>query len=154
MESISVTNKNYLITTNQQVFNYEKIYDFISNQSYWAAGIPMDILKRSIANSLSFGLFYNGEQIGFARVITDYATFGYLADVFIDPKFRGKGLASWLMETILSHPALPGLRRWMLATRDAHGLYEKYGFTKLLNSERIMEISKPGIYQSSDNSDN
>lgn len=146
---ISVTRNEYLITTDQSLFNFDAIYDFISKQSYWAAGIPMETLRKSVNNSLSFGIFIGKEQIGFARVITDYATFGYLADVYIDTRFRGNGLSRWLMETILSHPELQGLRRWMLATRDAHGLYEKYGFTSLSKPDRMMEIVRPDLYKQS-----
>ena len=143
----NVTKENFSITTDQTLFDFDKIYDFISKKSYWAEGIPMETLKRSVANSLSFSLFSGKEQIGFARVVTDFATFGYLADVFIDDKFRGRNLSIWLMETIIAHPELQGLRRWMLATRDAHGLYEKFGFNSLSKPERMMEKVNPSIYK-------
>ncbi len=147
MNNISVRKGDYLLTTDQAIFDFDKIYEFIAKQSYWAEGIPFSTLKKSVSNSLSFGLFYKESQIGFARVVTDYATFGYLADVFIVPEYRGKGLAHWLMENILSHPELQGLRRWMLATRDAHGLYEKYGFKPLSKPDRMMEITHADIYK-------
>ena len=145
--AITITRENLTITTDQSLFDFDKIYNFISGKSYWAEGIPMEILKRSVENSLSFGLFCDKEQIGFARVVTDYATFGYLADVFIDEKFRGRGLSLWLMETIFAHADLKGLRRWLLATRDAHGLYEKFGFKGLSKPERMMEIVNADIYK-------
>jgi GNAT superfamily N-acetyltransferase len=116
-------------------------------QSYWAEGIPIEIVKRSIENSLCFGVYKTSQQIGFARLVTDYATFAYLADVFILESFRGQGLSKWLMETIVSHPDLQGLRRWMLATRDAHELYRKYGFTAIASPERWMERHFPEVYR-------
>ena len=120
--------------------------------SYWAAGITKEIVLRSIQGSLCFGVFKNDsgspkKQVGFARMVTDQATFAYLADVFIDEDFRGKGLSKWLMEFILSHPGLQGLRRMLLATRDAHGLYAQFGFSELNNPERWMQIHQPDIYK-------
>jgi GNAT superfamily N-acetyltransferase len=115
--------------------------------SYWAKGIPQEVVDRSIENSLCFGVYAGQEQLGFARVITDFTTFAYLADVFILEGSRGKGLAVWLMEVIMGHPGLQNLRRWMLATRDAHGLYEKFGWRPLANPERIMEILDPDTYE-------
>ena len=122
------------------------IHAFLTS-SYWAEGISKEIIAKSIAGSLCFGVFSDEKQIGFARMITDGATFAYLADVFIDEAHRGKGLSKWLMEVILSHPDLQGLRRLMLATRDAHGLYAQYGFTPLTDPERLMQIVNPGIYK-------
>ena len=115
--------------------------------SYWAKGIPREVVDRSIEGSLCFGLYQGKEQIGFARVITDYATFAYLADVFVVEKSRGEGLGIWMMEVIMGHPRLQKLRRWMLATRDAHGLYEKFGWRSLEKPERMMEIVDPDIYE-------
>lgn len=137
----------YTISTDTSRFDYERIYDFISRRSYWAKGIPMDVLKRSIENSLSFGLFYGEEQVGFARVVTDYATFAWLGDVFIDEAHRGKGLGKRLMETVHGHPGLQGLRRWILATSDAHGLYKKFGYTSPARPEIYMERHDPGVYE-------
>ena len=114
--------------------------------SYWAAGIPEETVRRAIEGSLCFGVYWGGRQLGFARIISDYATFAYLADVFITPEFRGLGLSKALMAFIVEHPKLQGLRRWMLATADAHGLYEQFGFKALARPERIMEISRPDIY--------
>lgn len=141
------THDDYYISTNQQELNVPYIHDYLCNRSYWAKGIPIDIVQRSIEGSLCFGVYdRSGKQAGFARVITDKATFGYLADVFIDEGHRGKGLAKWLVAEILKHPDLKGLRRIMLGTRDAHELYRKYGFTEIPNNGRFMQISIPDIY--------
>ncbi len=137
----------FTIRTKKNKMNIPYIHEFISNKSYWAEGIPLAVVKRSIKGSLCFGIFHATKQIGFARVVTDSATFGYLADVFIDENYRGKGLGKWLMEVIVSHPELRGLRNWMLATRDAHGLYEKFGFKPLENPERIMRKNNPDVYK-------
>jgi GNAT superfamily N-acetyltransferase len=111
----------FRISTDPALLNIDVIHQFLSH-SYWAENIPVEIVKKSIAGSICFGVYHHELQIGFARVVTDKATFAYLADVFIDEKFRGLGLSKWLMETIISHHELAGLRRWMLGTRDAHGL--------------------------------
>ena len=108
-------------------------------ESYWAAGVPEDFVRRSIKNSLCFGVYRDAEQVGFARVITDRATFAYLADVFVLEEHQRRGIGKWLVETILSHPDLQGLRRWMLATRDAHELYRSYGFAELGCPQIFME---------------
>ena len=110
--------------------------------SYWAAGIPRDVVDRSIDNALCFSILEDatGAQVGFARVVTDRSTFAYLADVFVLESHRGRGLATWLMEVIRAHPDLQGLRRWMLATRDAHALYRKFGFHEPAHPDRLMEI--------------
>ena len=138
--------EGFAITTETSFFNVEFIHAFLSN-SYWAKNIPLETVQQSIDNSLCFGVFHLGRQIGFARMITDKATFGYLADVFIDEGYRGQGLSKWLMEEIMAHPDLQGLRRMMLATRDAHGLYEQFGFSALSFPERWMQIHQPDIYQ-------
>jgi GNAT superfamily N-acetyltransferase len=136
----------FTISTDRSKLDRAAIHEFLAG-SYWATGIPREIVDRSIEGALCFGLFENGRQIGFARVITDAATFAYLADVYVLESHRGRGLATWLMESILAHPELQGLRRWMLVTRDAHGLYRKVGFRELAHPERIMEILYPGIYE-------
>ena len=136
----------FLVSTDNTKLDISVIHGFLTD-SYWAKGIPIEIVKKSIEHSLCFGVYCNNEQIGFARVITDYTTFGYLADVFIVEGFRGKGLSKWLMECILAHPELQGFRRWSLATRDAHGLYTRYGFTPLQQPERMMEIRNPDAYK-------
>lgn len=123
------------------------IQEFLANESYWAQGIPRSILEKCIENSLCFGVYdQEGKQVGFARVVTDYATYAYIADVFILEAQRGLGLSKWLMECIMSHPDLQGLRRWNLATRDAHGLYARYGFTPLRFPERWMEVLNPDVF--------
>ena len=141
--------EGFAITTETSFFNIEFVHAFLS-KSYWAEHIPIETVQKSIDNSISFGVFHLGRQIGFARVITDKATFGYLADVFIDEAYRGQGLSKWLMEEIMTHPDLQGLRRLMLATRNAHGLYTRFGFSPLTNAERWMQIHKPDIYKKDD----
>jgi GNAT superfamily N-acetyltransferase len=127
------------------------IYAFLSNESYWAKGIERSVVERSIANSVCFGVYdvssnTQWKQVGFARVVTDKATFGYVADVFVLPEYRGNGLSKWLMERVLAHPELQGLRRWMLGTRDAHGLYASVGFAPLNRPEIFMQIHHPHVY--------
>lgn len=138
--------KQYHISTDQTKLDFETIHRYLSGESYWAKGIPEETLRRSIANSICFGVYLGKEQVGFARIISDQATFAYLADVFILPAHRGKGLSKKLMETIVSHPDLNGLRRWVLATADAHGLYAHYGFKPLTKPERWMEKHDPDVY--------
>jgi GNAT superfamily N-acetyltransferase len=116
--------------------------------SYWAKGIPAATVERSLEHSLCFALLDGDRQIGFARVISDRATIAYLGDVFILPEYRGRGLSKWLIECVVSHPDLQGLRRWLLGTRDAHGLYEKFGFTALEKPELVMERRNPNVYSS------
>jgi GNAT superfamily N-acetyltransferase len=132
----------YLISTDKSRLNLGVVHDFLST-SYWAVGVPLEVVKRSIENSLVFGVYEGEEQVGFARVVTDYATFAYLADVFVLEPHRRRGLGKWLIEAVVSHPDLRGLRRWMLATGDAHELYRKYGFAGLGRPEIFMEIHTP-----------
>jgi len=140
----------YSISTDKSKIDIDIVQGYLS-QSYWAEGIPKETVKRSIEHSLCFGVYKQEKQIGFARVISDCATFAYLADVFILEKERGKGLSKWLMEIIMDHPQLQGLRRFTLATRDAHGLYEKFGFTVFDKPERWMQKHRPGVYKKSEN---
>ena len=137
----------YLVTTDNQQLNVDVVYDYLARESYWARGIPRTTLERSIRNSLCFGLYHQSRQIGFARVISDYATIAYLGDVFVLEEFRGRGLSKWLMECVRSHPDLQNLRRWILLTGDAHGLYEKFGFTRLARPEIYMERHDPHVYK-------
>lgn len=143
---------DYCISTDPARFDFEVIYDYLS-ASYWSAGIPRVTVHRGIRNSLCFGVLHHDPksrseaQVGFARIISDRASFAYLADVFILEPHRGKGLSKWLMECIISHPELQGLRRWMLATRDAQGLYAKFGFTPLHAPERFMQRWDPDVYK-------
>ena len=129
----------YRISTDQRRLDIEVIHRFLSTSSYWAVGRPLEIVKRSIEHSLAFGIYKGQSQVGFARVITDYATFAWLADVFVLDAFRGQGLGKWLVEVIASYPELQGLRRWLLATKDAHELYRRAGFTELEDPKRWME---------------
>ena len=136
----------FIVTTDRTRMDLDTIHESLA-QSYWAAGIPREIFLRSIENSLCFGVFENSKQVGFARVITDYATYAYLADVFILESHRGRDLSKFLMECIVAHPQLQGLRRWTLATRDAHGLYAQFGFTPLKSPDRFMELHNPDVYK-------
>lgn len=136
----------FTISTDKQRLQLDTIHKFLSEQSYWAQNRSILQTQRAIENSLCFGLYSPSEQIGFARVISDLATFAYLGDVFVLEEFRGRGLSKWLMETIVSHPDLQGLRRWLLATRDAHGLYSQFGFGPLRFPERWMERPAPDAY--------
>ena len=136
----------YLISTDKSRLDLTLIHNFLRT-SYWAAGIPLEVVRRSIEHSLSFGLYKEDQQIGYARVITDYATFAYLGDVFILEPFRGQGLSKWLMEVIVTYPELQGFRRWILLTKDAHGLYKKVDFTGVATPERYMERFFPDVYE-------
>lgn len=140
-----MTREGFTISTDPGRLDRPLVHEFLA-ASYWAKGIPRETVDRSIEGALCFGLYERDRQVGFARVITDRATFAYLADVFVLESHRGRGLAAWLMETILSDPRLHGLRRWMLLTRDAHPLYRKVGFTELAHPERVMEKVDSGVY--------
>lgn len=133
--------RNYLISTDKSKLDFKVVHNFLSN-SYWAKNRKAETMKKAIKNSICFGLYQNRKQIGFARVITDCATYAYLADVFILEEFRGRGLSKWLMKVILDYAELKKLRRWFLATKDAHGLYRKFGFTKIKNASRLMELHR------------
>ena len=136
----------YLISTDPARLDLDVVHGFLTN-CYWAKGIPKDVMARSIERSLCFGVYDgSGAQGGFARVITDFATIAYLGDVFVLESHRGHGLGKWLMECIMQHPALQGLRRWILLTRDAHGLYSQYGFAPLKSPERYMELHNADVY--------
>ena len=142
----SISENGFSISTDKRKINIPYVHNFLSH-SYWSAGISIAVVKKAIKGSLCFAVYYHQDQIGFARMITDGATFAYLADVFIDKKYRGRGLSKWLIENIMSHPDLQGLRRIMLATKDAHRLYKKFGFTPLTNAERWMQIHNPDVYK-------
>ncbi len=140
----------YLISTDPQRLNLALIHQFLSNNSYWAQGRSLEVVTRSVNNSLNFGLFKEDEQIGFARVVTDYATFAWLADVFVLEQHRGQGLGKWLVQVIIAHPDLQGFRRWVLATKDAHEIYRNFGFRDLKRPERWMERPDPEMQESPD----
>ena len=136
----------YYISTDKSRLDLAVIHDFLTT-SYWAAGIPIETVKKSLEHSLNFGVYKEDAQVGFARVITDYATFAYIGDVFILEDYRGRGLSNWLMQVIADHAELQGLRRWVLLTRDAHGLYRKTGFMEPVNPGRYMEKIFPDVYK-------
>jgi GNAT superfamily N-acetyltransferase len=137
----------YTISTDQRRLDATLIHRYLSQDSYWARGVPLDVLERAIRGSLCFGVYTTDRQVGFARVVTDAATFAYLADVFILPDHRGLGLGKQLVAAIMAHPDLQGLRRIMLATRDAHGLYRQFGFTAPKNAQLLMERLDPDCYR-------
>jgi GNAT superfamily N-acetyltransferase len=153
----------FLISTDRARLDLDVVHGFLTD-CYWAKGIPREVVARSIEHSLCFGVYDErdgksprlakdarhgapGAQVGFARVITDFATFAYLGDVFVLESHRGRGLSKWLMQCIMEHPAVQDLRRWVLLTRDAHGLYSQYGFTPVKAPERYMERHRPDVYQ-------
>jgi GNAT superfamily N-acetyltransferase len=144
------TRGDFVISTDRGKLDVDAVHAYLSNNTYWATGRTLDTVARSIDNSLSFGLYKNGEQIGFARVVTDYATFAWMADVFVLESFRGNGLGTWLVETILSHPQLQGFRRWVLSTKDAHEIYRRFGFVELKRPERWMERHDPSTVERPD----
>jgi GNAT superfamily N-acetyltransferase len=142
----TVVQNEFTISTDKSKLDIEYVHSFLS-QSYWSPGIPIDTVKKAAENSLSFGIYQNDQeslQIGYARAITDKATFAYLADVFIDENFRGKGLGKWLVNTIMAHPDLQRLRRVILTTKDAHKVYEQCGFVSITNAERYM-VYNPAV---------
>jgi GNAT superfamily N-acetyltransferase len=137
----------FVISTSHERLDLDVVHGFLTN-CYWARGIPRETVVRSIEHALCFGIYDGaGAQIGFARVISDFATIAYVGDVFVLETHRGRGLGKWLMQCIMQHPALQGLRRWILTTRDAHGLYSQVGFMPVKSPERFMEIHRPAVYQ-------
>jgi GNAT superfamily N-acetyltransferase len=141
----------FTISTDHNRIDIDSIYQFLTN-CYWAKGIPREIVLQSIEHSLCFGIYNEKGQVGFARVISDYATFAYIGDVFVLEPYRGHGLSKWLMRCVLDHPRLQGLRRWSLVTRDAHGLYSQFGFRPLASPDRWMELHDPEVYASAGDS--
>jgi len=137
---------DFLLSTDPNRLDLDVIHGFLT-ECYWAKGIPRDIVARSIDNSLCFGVYKDSKQVGFARVISDFATYAYIGDVFVLEAFRGQGLSKWVMECIMRHPRLQGLRRWTLLTRDAHGLYAQFGFAPLKKPDRYMELHDPEVYE-------
>ena len=137
----------FLISTDRGRLDLDVIHRFLTN-CYWAKGIPREVVERSIEHSLCFGVYdESGAQVGFARVVSDFATVAYLGDVFVLESHRGRGLSKWMMECVVQHPALQNLRRWILLTRDAHGLYAQSGFTPVKAPERYMERHSPDVYE-------
>ena len=151
MKPISIEHNGYTITTDKAKLQPEAVHKWLSEQSYWAKHIPYHIVKTSFDNSYCIGVLKDGEQVGYGRLITDYATFAYLADVYVQEAHRGNGLSKKMMEILMEQDWVKGLRKLMLATLDAHGLYTQYGFTPMAISERYMEISRPIIYGDAEN---
>lgn len=143
---MEIERDGFLISTDKSRLDAGAIQDFLENDSYWAQNRTPEQTKTAIENSICFGLYEGNKQIGFARVVSDQATFAYVGDVYVIREFRGRGLSKWLMEVIVSHPDLQNLRRWVLATRDAHGLYRQYEFDELRHPERWMERTAPDAY--------
>ena len=147
MKIIEKKIEEYLITTDKEKLDVVAIHDFLSKYSDWSNGILIEKVKTSIDNSLNFGLFYKAEQIGFARVISDFSTIAYLGDIYILENYRGKGLSRKLMDEVITHPNLQELRRWILLTSTADWLYKKYNFSSLAKPELYMELFNPDIYK-------
>jgi len=145
--AIEWSRDGYEVSDDQRRLDLGAVHRFISKQSYWAEGISQALLARAVAHSLCFGLYRGAEQAGFARVVTDRATYGYLCDVYVEPAHRGKGLGKWLVDCVLKHPDLQGLRRIALMTRDAHDLYRPFGFRAMPEATRYLEIHRPDVYQ-------
>ncbi len=143
MNDAAFLKNGFRISTDQNLLDFEMIYNYLDNESYWAKGIPKEILREAIKNSFCFGIYKQDKQVGLGRVITDKATFAYICDVFVLHDYRGLGLSKWLIQTIVNHQELQGLRRWSLATVDAHGLYKQFGFNEIVRPERWMEIFTP-----------
>ena len=148
MKTYEIKNGDIVISDDKQLLDRALVHKFLSERSYWAQNVPMEIINRSIENSLCFGVYKSGRQIGFARAVTDCATFAWLADVFILEEERAGGLGKKLVAAVRAHPQLQGLRLFLLGTRDAHKLYEQFGFTSLKHSERFMEIRAENSYKS------
>ena len=136
----------YLISTDPARVDIDSVHRFLSDEAYWSPGVPEDVVRRAIAGSIVFGLYHGSEQVGLARVVSDRATFAWLCDVYVLKEHRDHGLGKWLMECVKAHPDLQGLRRWLLATRDAHGLYKQFGFEPV-DPERFMEIRDSDVYK-------
>ncbi len=138
---------DYTISTRKEDLDVAVIHHYLSTQAYWSRGILRATVERAIEHSLNFGLYFQKRQIGYARIVSDFATVAYLGDVFILEAFRGRGLATWLIQTVMAHPGLQGLRRWILLTQDAHEFYRKVGWTPIANPDRWMEVHDREVYE-------
>ena len=136
----------FSISTEKARLDIKAIHHFLSTQAYWTLNIPLSRVEEAVAHSLNFGLYYKEQQIGYARVISDFSSIAYLGDVYVLPDFRGRGLSKWLMQTIMTYPELQGLRRWLLSTADAHGLYKQFGWEPVAYPERWMEVHNREVY--------
>ncbi|HEY0744469.1 MAG TPA: GNAT family N-acetyltransferase [Chryseosolibacter sp.] len=149
MTDLTIYNNEFCISTDKTRLDIDSIHTFLSTQAYWSINVPKARVKTAIENSLCFGVYKNGEQIGFARVLTDFAAIAYLGDVYILEEHRGYGLSKWLIQTIMSHPELQGLRRWILLTKDAHGLYRQFGWKDIADPSKWMEVHNKNVYSAS-----
>ena len=145
-EHYETRQEEYLISTDPAKLDPVAVHAFLTT-AYWSPGIPLAVVKKALENSLCFGLYHQGKQVGLVRVVTDHATYGYLCDVYVLEAHRGKGLGHWMVECVMSHPELQDLRRFTLATKDAHGVYAAFGFTPLTAPERMMERFDPKVYE-------
>jgi N-acetylglutamate synthase-like GNAT family acetyltransferase len=146
MTDFTISKNSYLISTDKSKLDIDSIHEFLSTKAYWCLNIPKSTVQTAIENSLCFGVYEHDKQIGFARVISDFSTIAYLGDVYVLEEYRGKGLSKWLMETIMSHPQLQGLRRWILLTGDAHELYRQFGWTSIADPTKWMELHNKNVY--------
>lgn len=146
MIDLTIYKDEFCISTDNTKLDIDSIHEFLSTKAYWCLNIPRDTVQTAIQNSLCFGVYHNEKQVGFARVISDLATIAYLGDVYVLEAYRGKGLSKWLMETVMSFPGLQSLRRWILLTGDAHGLYRQFGWTEIADPTRWMEVHNKNVY--------
>ncbi|XOV91792.1 MAG: GNAT family N-acetyltransferase [Bacteroidota bacterium] len=146
MTALTLYKEGFCISTDKSRLDLDSIHEFLSTKAYWCLNIPKNKVQIAIQNSLCFGLYREEKQIGFARVISDYSTIAYLGDVYILEEYRGQGLSKWLMETIMNHELLQGLRRWILLTGDAHGLYRQFGWTEIADPSKWMELHNKNVY--------
>lgn len=147
IKPINVDFNGYMITTDKQLMNVHDVHEWLTNKAYWCEGIPYETVKTAFDNSYCIGAIINGKQIAYGRLVTDYAVFGYLADVFVDEAHRGKGISKKMMELLFEQDWVKQLRGIKLGTRDAHGLYHQFGFTACKNPDSMMEIARPDIYK-------
>jgi GNAT superfamily N-acetyltransferase len=150
MEEITTYRNEFCISTDKTKLDIDSIHNFLSTKAYWCLNIPKERVQIAIQNSLCFGVYHEERQIGFARVISDFSTVAYLGDVFVFEEYRGKRISKWLMEVIMSHPSLQGLRRWILLTSDAHDLYRKFGWTDISDPKKWMEVVNKNVYGKKD----
>lgn len=147
MTDIDIYKDAFCISTRRSKLDLIAIHRFLSEEAYWCKSIPFETVKKAADHSLNFGLFHDDRQIGYARIISDYATIAYLGDVYVLPAYRKQGLSKWLMQTIMNHPELEGLRRWILLTGDAHELYRQFGWKEIASPEKWMELHNKDVYQ-------
>ena len=146
MKDITIYKDQFSISTDKSKLDVDSVHDFLSTKAYWCLNIPKEKVQVAIENSLCFGVYEEEKQVGFARIITDFSTIAYLGDVYVLEEYRGKGLSKWLMETIMNHEDLQGLRRWILLTGDAHELYRQYGWTNIADPTKWMELHDKNVY--------